>query len=393
MGLEIFFLYTAYHHENQLQLSKDDKRRRDRRTKRVALRYYRNSSFYYLFQSGDDQSLLNCCAVDHRVFRSLLEVFQPVFHQYMFDQTTGSIRKCILTRDGVRKGRKRQVDATCCLGLVLYWYRTRGSVARATAMAFGLTSTPMYKWLKFGRRILLFVLRNHPSAKIQTPSEQELEEYVSAIGAKYPVLGEEKVWGAADGLKLQLQRSSDWTVQNRYYNGWKGSTFVNSVFVFAPDGCIKICTLNAPGTFHDSTMAEYGIYEKMDQLHHEHGVKVVVDSAFNLCGKPYLIQSAQQDPANAGARGVTLNRAATSLRQLSEHGMRMIQGQFPRLKDAMVLEEFGERRVVLNLMVLLYNYQTKTTGINEILNSFMSSTKGFHSYRYNITENANNLFL
>ena len=121
-------------------------------------------------------------------------------------------------------------------------------------------------------------------------------------------------------------------------------------------------------------------------------MKVVVDSAFNLCGKPYLIQSSQQDPANAGARGVTMNRAATSLRQLSEHGMRMIQGQFPRLKDPMVLEEFGERRVVLNLMVLLYNYQTKTTGINEILNSFMSTTKGFPLYGYNITETSNEVF-
>ena len=206
------------------------------------------------------------------------------------------------------------------------------------------------------------------------------------------MLGQEKVWGAADGLKLQLQRSSDWTVQNRYYNGWKGSTFVNSVFVFAPDGCIRICTLNAPGTFHDSTMADYGIYEKMEQLYEEYGVKVVVDSAFNLSGKPYLIQSSQHDPADAGARGVTLNRAATSVQQLSEHGMRMIQGQFPRLKDPMVLEDFGEQRVILNLMVLLYNYQTNATGINEILNSFMSTTKGFHSYGYNITDTANEVF-
>ena len=395
MGLEIFVLYAAYHQHQtggHPQLSDNDKRRRDRRTKRIALRYYTNSPFYYLFHSGDDQSLLNCCAVDHRVFRSLLEVFEPVFDRYMVDQTTGCIRKRTFTREGLPKGRRRHVDATCCLALVLYWYRTRGSVARATALAFGLTSTPLYKWIKFGRRILLFVLQNHPFAKIQPPSEHELENYIGAIAAKHPVLGEEKVWGAADGIKLHLQKSRDWSVQNRYYNGWKASTFVNSVFVFAPDGCIRICTLNAPGTFHDSTMADYGIYEKMEQLYIEYNVKVVVDSAFNLSGKPYLIQSSQDDPTNAGPRGVTLNRAATSVRQLSEHGMRMIQGQFPWLKDPIVYEEFGERRVILNLMVLLYNYQTNTTGINHILNSFMSKTQGFHSYNYNITETANELF-
>jgi len=45
-------------------------------------------------------------------------------------------------------------------------------------------------------------------------------------------------------MKLQLQKSRDWLVQNRYYNGWKGTTFVNLVFVFAPDGCIRICALS-----------------------------------------------------------------------------------------------------------------------------------------------------
>ena len=53
------------------------------KTMRVALRYYKKSSFYYLFHSGNDQSLLNCCAVDHRIFRSLLKVFEPVFHEHM----------------------------------------------------------------------------------------------------------------------------------------------------------------------------------------------------------------------------------------------------------------------------------------------------------------------
>ena len=89
-------------------------------------------------------------------------------------------------------------------------------------------------------------------------------------------------------------------------------------------------------------MAKYGIYQKMEELHDQHGVKVVVDSAFNLSGKPYLIQSSRDDPTNIGARGVRLNRAATSVCQLSKHGMRMIQSQFPCLKNPMLFEEFGE---------------------------------------------------
>ena len=62
----------------------------------------------------------------------------------------------------------------------------------------------------------MFVLQNHPLAKIVPPSKEDLQNYVDAIALKYPILGEEKVWGAADGIKLHLQKLRDWTVQNRY---------------------------------------------------------------------------------------------------------------------------------------------------------------------------------
>ena len=72
----------------------------------------------------------------------------------------------------------------------------------------------------------------------------------------------------------------------------------------------------------------------------------------------------------------------------------MIQGQFPRLKDRMVLENFGERKVILlNLMVLLYNYQASTVGINQILNTFMSKTEGFYSHDNDISDTANDVFV
>ena len=55
-------------------------------------------------------------------------------------------------------GKPRQLDAIGGLGLVLTWYRTRGAVSRLLALVFGQTSTPLYKWLKFGRCILLSTL-------------------------------------------------------------------------------------------------------------------------------------------------------------------------------------------------------------------------------------------
>uniref|UniRef100_A0A7S4AMZ1 DDE Tnp4 domain-containing protein n=1 Tax=Pseudo-nitzschia australis TaxID=44445 RepID=A0A7S4AMZ1_9STRA len=282
------------------------------------------------------------------------------------------------------------MDAVGSLGLVLHWYRTRGSVARTISMVFGITASSAYLWVKFSRRVLLFVLQYQPTAKVCSPTAEEIQEYTNAIGAKYPALGDPKVWGAADGLKVMLQKSSDWSVQNQHYNGWTADTYINNVFVFAPDGRIRMCTINAPGSWHDSTMAEYGIYDGLEELFNQHGVRVVVDSAFRLASQPFLIKSSQTDPDNT--QGIVLNRQATSLRQLSEWGMRMIQGSFPRLKERLRLEEFGERKIILHLTVLLYNHQASTARINQILNTLMSRTQGFYSYEASITETANEVF-
>ena len=393
MSLEIIAIsyLLPFLGDDRPQLSPEERQRRDRRNPRIAIQRYALSPFKYLYASGNDQALLNCCACDHQVFRQLLHVFAPVFYSHTWDEKWGRIRPVTFARDGTPKGRHRQIDAIGCLGLVLYWYRTRGSVARSACMAFGLTSTPVYKWLKFSRRILLFVLQKNPLAVVRPPTEAEVGKYSASIAAKYPILqGSNSVWAAMDGLKTPLQQPSDWFVQNRYYNGWGQSTYINSVFVFAPDGLIRMCVVNAPGCFHDSSIAEFGIYDKLERVFEETGAKVVVDSAFALKRHPFLIKSSQTDPE--GVQGVLLNRAATSVRQLSEHGMRMIQGQFPRLKDRMTYEEFGEREVILSLMVLLYNFTTSTVGHNMILNSFMSRTEGFHSYG-TLPETANDIFL
>ena len=140
-------------------------------------------------------------------------------------------------------------------------------------------------------------------------------------------------------------------------------------------------------------MADYGIYERLDSIYTRCGGKIVVDLAFKIQSREirrdFLIKSSQQDPIG-DANGVAVNWDATSVRQLSEHGMRMIQGGFPRVKDKWRFEEFGERRVIMTLMVLLYNFQASTVGVNHILNSFMSRTEGFYSY--DITETANQVF-
>lgn len=119
----------------------------------------------------------------------------------------GRIRKVAVTKSGKPIGRTREIDAAACLSLVLYWYGTSGSVARATAMAFGLTSTPMHTWIKVSSCILLCVFQSHHLARVHTPTHDGIvmNSYLDAIGAKCPILCTEKVWAGVDGLEIPLQ--------------------------------------------------------------------------------------------------------------------------------------------------------------------------------------------
>ena len=99
-----------------------------------------------------------------------------------------------------------------------------------------------------------------------------------------------------------------------------------------------MCTLNAPGMWHNITMVDYGIYKKMEDIYNLYGGKVVVDFAFNLSDKHYLVKSAQEDPIGESFL-VQQNSQAISVRQLSKWGMQTIQRQCPCLKDPLKYEE------------------------------------------------------
>ena len=65
---------------------------------------------------------------------------------------------------------------------------------------------------------------------------------------------------------------------------------------------------------------------------------------------------------------------AISLRQAVEWGMKAIQGAFPRLKDTIHyeattdIEDRLERKLVLKIVVLLYNFRIEKVCLNQIQN-------------------------
>ena len=175
-----------------------------------------------------------------------------------------------------------------------------------------------------------------------------------------------------DGLKLYLEQAGDTIIQNMFYNGWTHDHYVSSVLVFCHDGTIPIACYNMPGCLHDSTIAEWGkIYKKLKDVYRRTGGKCTVDSAFNKKDNEYLIKSSQQHPMTDDPNDIIVNREATSMRQSAEWGMRALQSSFPRLKDRFIYEEHGERKVIMKMMLMLYNLRARKVGINQILNTYM----------------------
>lgn len=50
------------------------------------------------------------------------------------------------------------------------------------------------------------------------------------------------VYCVADGLKLHLEQSGDYTIQNMFSNGWTHDYYVSNVFIFAPIGVMIACS-------------------------------------------------------------------------------------------------------------------------------------------------------
>jgi len=330
-----------------------------------------------LYATEDDQGLITLTGFDHASFKWILERFGPVYYN---DSPYISDDGRIVAKTDPKKGRPRLLTAEDCLGLLLTWTRTRGSQF-PLQMIFGVTGSPLDVYLKFARRIMIKILLQEELAQVRMPDEETVRAYQAAIKDKHPNL--DGVWCTMDGLKLYIQAPPEDEKQSMFYNGWKCDHYVVNVFVFAPDGTIPCCTINVPGSQHDSTVADWGgIYNKLEDVYLATGNgKCSVDSAFAAAGNghsvprdDFLIKSGVKEFPRGTEAEVRLlmqiEKESTALRQASEWGIRAFQSSFPRTKDRFKYEELGERKRMIHLFVLLFNLRARLVGINQIRNTY-----------------------
>ena len=334
--------------------------------RRKSLQHPSRSTFWKVYNANQDESMIQLVGFHKKAFDDLVELFSPVYEKYTPHATK-------IRRVKRRAGRTRLLCAKSCLGLVLTWLRSRGG-NRILCLLYGILPSSCSVWLRYGKRVLLRVLEQMEEAKVKMPTIDEVQMFQRMISTKYPSL--QDCWGAMDGLKIEIEVPKDEDTQNMFYNGWKCGHYISNLFLFSPNGKICACYFNAPGTVHDSTMANRsGIYERIDEVYVKTGGRVVVDSAFGKRNHSSLIKSFANniDQQGRARQRTSVNRDATSVRQLSEWGMRGLQGSFPRLKERIRWEERGERKLMMQLVIYLYNYRAEKVGFNQIATVYKQS--------------------
>ena len=88
------------------------RRRRQRHVLCAALLTPMYSAFMALFLSEHDGSLIIVCGLDHRSFRSLLQIFKPINNMYTPYSEDGSIRVLL---DEKKRWRPESMNALKCL--------------------------------------------------------------------------------------------------------------------------------------------------------------------------------------------------------------------------------------------------------------------------------------
>jgi len=343
--------------------------RRDRRIQRVALVDPMSSPWTKLHESKNDQALVTVTGFDHASFESILFFFQPFFDNctpWVGPQNGTRFKKI---KKSENRGRRRLLDSRMCLGLVVAWCRFKGAEFILSGW-FGFTGSHANVWLRFGRRMLLLALWKQPLATVSLPSDETINILKAKVQERHDALRD--VCCVADGCKMTFETCDGLTKQSMCCNGWKSGHYVSNLFVFSMDGRIIMSVVNAPGSVHDSTLADWGdVRGKLETIYQRTGGVCVADSAFSSVNAPYLLKSSGDIAAAKSPVEVRIIRQCASVRQAAEWGIKAVQSAFPRVKDTLQCEENGERKIHLMLMVLLYNMRLELVGLNQIRNVFV----------------------
>ncbi|KAA1473663.1 hypothetical protein DENSPDRAFT_780286 [Dentipellis sp. KUC8613] len=321
-----------------------------------------------LFDSRSDRAFITTMGIDMTTFIFLLE------KGFAYRWVTRPIPRPDSDALAARPDR-RSLDAEGALGLTLH-YLNSTVCEMLLGQVFALIPATVSRYVSFCLDILLESMREINEARIAWPhGALEFQELTELVMARHPRL--EGAFATVDGLNLLVQTSEDLDVENATYNGWMSEHMVSSVIVYSPKGLVVAARLNAPGSWHDSRVAQ-GIYEKL-RTRTPPGYYIVADTAFprgtsQIEGRiraPLKVGHQLEGTPMEIAERLAFDREILSYRQTAEWGMRALQGSFGRLRVPLNISHIPKRADILELCLRLHNLRTLKVGINQIRTVYM----------------------
>jgi hypothetical protein len=145
---------------------------------------------------------------------------------------------------------------------------------------FGQIKGNFDKYLKFGIRIMLDALKDHPRARIEWPCQDKeyLEKMADSMRLYAPGVEEKlklKPVGWLDCVRFTVPKRGDYKKQNEDYS----RDLRKMLILFDPWGRAVCAIVNSPGKWHDSKVcARLGLYDIIDKM--LDGYCILADSAF-----------------------------------------------------------------------------------------------------------------
>lgn len=346
-ALWLLFLYISIVANNQRL------HRQNNFLRRQSVVYPRLSPWNRLLNFGDDGSFLTILGMDRPTFMALESIcFPPEQLQRR------------------RMGRPPIIDERAQLGLILMFFSSTMHY-KFLCLIFGILQGSASRYVHKMLVLLTRKLRRNAAARVIFPNAQELQQYAALVHNREPLVN--NVVGFVDGVALKVECGEDDIAQSLDFNGYYHDTTCNNVFAFTPTGKICHAAINFPGSWPDSMVA----WSLMEIAARELGdYAFCVDSGFSRTGAMYgkfvgPIPKKRRRRLAPQLRDtlLALHAVYISLRQASEWGMKALQGSFSRLKSRLPSHRHTRRSIIYSC-VLLHNFRTQHSGLNQIATVF-----------------------
>lgn len=118
---------------------------------------------------------------------------------------------------GINEVVQRRMNGIQYQAIYLTWTRTRGS-NHVITLIFGVAWSVLSLFERFASQILIRVFREDGRGKIEKPADNGIFDLKLSFSRRYNYISD--LYCVADELKLLLQQSRDFNIQNRFYSGW-----------------------------------------------------------------------------------------------------------------------------------------------------------------------------